>query len=88
MLRNPEKQTTPRMQVTGKIAKEVRYQISGLSDADIGAYTYERTKSQYKDARMDLSIYDPAGKLVLRGRDFGDRTFFWSADAMDVRLTT
>ena len=87
-MRNPEKQVTPRMQLSGKIAKEVRYQIAGLSSADIGAYTYERSKSRYKDARMDLSIYDPAGKLVLRGRDFGDRTFFWSADALDVRLTT
>jgi hypothetical protein len=88
MLSNAQKQTTQRLPVSGRIAKEVRYQIAGLSDADIGAYTYERSKSQYKDAKADLSIFDPAGKLVLRGRDFGDRTFFWSADAMDVRLAT
>jgi hypothetical protein len=87
-LKNAEKQITPRVQLSGKIAKEVRYQIAGLSDADIGAYTYERSKSQYAGAKMDLAIYDPTGKLVLRGRDFGDRTFFWSADAMDVRLAT
>jgi hypothetical protein len=85
---NAEKQTMHRILLSGRIAKEVRYQIAGLSSTDIGAYTYERSKSHYKDAKMDLSIYDPAGKLVLLGRDFGDRTFFWSADAKDVRLTT
>jgi hypothetical protein len=85
---NAEKQTLHRIQLSGRIAKEVRYQIAGLSNTDIGADTYERSKSHYKHAKMDLSIYDTAGKLVLLGRDFGDRTFFWSADAMDVRLTT
>jgi hypothetical protein len=81
-----EKQINNRMQMPGRMAKEVGYQILSLSRTDLGAYTYERTKSDFKDARRDLSIYDAAGKLVLLGRDFGDRTFFWPAQVMDVRL--
>ena len=87
-MNNREEQSTQRHQLPNRMAREMRYQILGLSRADMGAYSYEEKKSSFKDAKADLSIYDPAGKLVLLGRNFGDRTFYWSAEAKDVRLTT
>jgi hypothetical protein len=83
-----QNETIHRVQLPGRLAKEVRHQILSLSRADMSKYTYEHVKSNYKDARADLSIYDPSGKLVLLGREFSDRTFFWSAEIKDVRLTT
>jgi hypothetical protein len=85
---NAEIQTIQRHQMPTKMAKEVKYQIASLSRADLGSHTYEQTKSHFKDAKNDLSIFDAAGKLILRGREFGDRTFYWSADSKDVRLAT
>lgn len=80
------KQLVQRNQITSRLVKQVRYQIQALSQADLGSYTYERSKSHFKDAKADLSVFDPAGKLVLLGRDFGDRTFFWSVNGSDSRL--
>jgi hypothetical protein len=86
IVNNQEAQSTQRHQLSSRMAKEVRYQILGLSRTDMGAYSYEETKSNFKDAKSDLSIFDPEGKLVLLGRNFGDRSFFWSAVSKDVRL--
>jgi predicted ribosome-associated RNA-binding protein Tma20 len=88
MMNNREEQSTQRHQLSKRMAREMRYQIHGLSGTDVGAYSYEEKKSNFKDAKADLSIYNTDGKLVLLGRDFGDRTFYWSAEAKDVRLTT
>ena len=85
---NAENQTIQRHQLPNRMAKEVKYQIQSLSRADLASHTYEQTKSLFKDAKNDFSIYNPAGKLILHGRDFGDRTFYWSAEAKDVRLAT
>lgn len=41
------------------------------------AFTYERHKTEFYTAKSDLHIFNPEGKMVLFGRDFGDRTFFW-----------
>jgi len=83
-----ENQTIQRHQLPTRMAKEVRYQIQSLSRSNLESHTYEQTKSHFKDAKSDYSIFDSAGKLVLLGRDFGDRTFYWSSEAKDVRLTT
>ncbi len=85
---NAEVHTVQRHQLSNRLAKEVKYQIQSLSHADLGSHTIEQTKSLFKDAKSDLSIFDADGKLVLLGRDFGDRTFFWSAAVKDVRLAT
>jgi len=79
-------ETPIREHLPSRMAKEIQYQIQGLSRKDLGEYTYEHTKSLFKDAKTDLSIFDPDGKLVLKGRGFGDRTFFWTAAIQDVRL--
>ncbi len=63
------------------LVKEVKYQIEYLSGTDLGEYTYEHTSSEYKDAKTDYFIYNPDGKLVLQGRTFGQRTFFWTPTA-------
>jgi hypothetical protein len=81
-------ETRSRDALPKNLAKEVQYQIAGLSRTDLSAYTYEHIKSSYKDAKSDLSIFDPEGKLILLGRGFGDRTFFWWAAIQDVRLAT
>jgi hypothetical protein len=78
--------TTNHEHLPGKMAKEIQYQIQGLNRKDLSAYTYEHTKSSFKDAKTDLSVFDADGKMVLKGRGFGDRTFFWTAAIQDVRL--
>jgi hypothetical protein len=70
-----------------RLAKEVQHQIQSLSRVDLHSYTYEQNKSSFKDAKSDLAIYDASGTLVLRGRDFHDRTFFWTPGYVDPRLT-
>ena len=78
---------TTRESLPNKLIKEVKYQIQGLARADLSAYTYEHSKSHYKNAKTDFSIYDASGKLVLEGRGFGDRDFFWTP-TNDPRLAT
>ena len=80
--------TTPgvtRQSLPGRLAKEVQYQIGSLARTDLSQYTYEHTKSLYKSAKTDFSIYDPSGRLILSGRGFGDRDFFWTP-SVDPRL--
>ena len=60
-----------------KLAKQVQSQFTAFYQRDMTAYTYEKKKSDFKDAKMDLSVFDADGKLQLLGRDFGRRTFFW-----------
>lgn len=79
-------ETPTRHSLPKKLADEVRYQIQSLSRTDLSSYTYAHVKSAYKDAKTDLSVFDPDGKLILLGRGFGDRTFFWTAALQDVRL--
>jgi hypothetical protein len=74
-----------RQSLPGRLAKEVQYQIRSLSKMDLSQYTYEHSKSQYKSAKTDFSIFDPSGKLILNGRGFGDRDFFWTP-TVDPRL--
>lgn len=61
----------------GKLAKQVQSQFSQFKQTDMTAYTFEKEKSDFKSAKTDLSVFNLDGKLVLYGRDFGDRTFFW-----------
>jgi hypothetical protein len=42
-------------------------------------FTFEKTRSEFYSAKRDLSVYNGAGTMVLHGRDFGDRIFFWQA---------
>ena len=79
-------QGAARQRLPDKLAKELRYQIQSLSKTDLSQYTYEHTPSDYKDAKTDYSIYNPDGKLILKGRGFGNRDFFWTP-ITDVRLT-
>jgi hypothetical protein len=60
-----------------KLAKQVQSQFSQFARTDMKAFTVERSKSDFYGAKTDLSIFNAEGKLVLSGRDFGDRTFFW-----------
>jgi hypothetical protein len=60
-----------------KLAKQVQSQFTAFYKTDMTEYTYERKKSDFKDAKQDLSVFDRDGKLKLLGRDFGRRTFFW-----------
>jgi hypothetical protein len=60
-----------------KLAKQVQSQFVEFSRTDFASHTFERQKSEFHGAKQDLNIFDGSGKLVLCGRDFGDRTFFW-----------
>jgi hypothetical protein len=70
-------EATARTTLPVKLARQVQSQFTAFSNTDMTAYTFEKSKSDFKDARSDLSIYDVEGTLKLFGRDFGDRTFFW-----------
>jgi hypothetical protein len=69
--------TTVRQPLPQKLATQVRSQFTFLEGKDLTSYTYERAKSNFTGARTDLTVFNPDGKLVLNGRDFGDHTFFW-----------
>jgi hypothetical protein len=60
-----------------KLAKEVQSQFSAFSRTDMTAFTFEKKKSDFREAKSDLSVFDGSGKLQLLGRDFGGRIFFW-----------
>jgi len=78
---------TTRNLLPGRMAKEVQYQVRSLSRTDMSEYTFDHVKSHYKDAKTDFSVYDPSGKLILLGRGFGDRNFFWTP-SVDPRLAS
>jgi hypothetical protein len=69
--------TTTRQAFPAKLANIVQSQFQGFARADMTAYTYEKAKSDFHGAKMDLTIFNGDGKVVLNGRDFGDRTYFW-----------
>ena len=68
---------TTRQTFPEKLARQVASQFTQFAHTDMTAYTVERTKSEFYGARTDLAVFNSDGKLVLSGRDFGDRTFFW-----------
>ncbi len=69
--------STTRQSFPTKLAGQVQSQFEQFARADMTAYTYEKSKSDFYGAKTDLTIFNADGKLVLNGRDFGDRTFFW-----------
>ena len=69
--------TTMRQTFPVKLAKQVQSQFTQFSHTDMTAFTIEKAKSDFYGAKTDLTVYNSEGKLVLSGRDFGDRTFFW-----------
>jgi hypothetical protein len=60
-----------------KLARQVQSQFTQFARTDMTAFTYEKKRSDFYSAKHDLAIFNPEGKLVLQGRDFGDRIFFW-----------
>lgn len=72
-----EHSTVERKIFPAKLGKQVQSQFSHFTRTDMSAYTFEKVKSDFKSAKTDLSVFDLEGKLVLLGRDFGDRIFFW-----------
>jgi hypothetical protein len=70
-------QTAERKIFPAKLGKQVRAQFTQFTRTDMSAYTFEKVKSDFKTAKNDLSVFDLEGALVLLGRDFGDRIFFW-----------
>ena len=60
-----------------KFAKQVQSQFTQFAQNEMTGYTMARVKSEFYGAKTDLTVFDPEGKLVLSGRDFGDRIFFW-----------
>jgi hypothetical protein len=69
--------TSERRSFPVKLAKQVQAQFSQFTRTDMSAFTFEKVRSDFKTAKTDLSVFNVEGKLVLLGRDFGDRTFFW-----------
>lgn len=72
-----DQKITERRTFPGKLAKQVQSEFRDFTRTDMSAYTFENVKSDFKTAKKDLSVFSVEGKLVLLGRDFGDRTFFW-----------
>jgi major membrane immunogen (membrane-anchored lipoprotein) len=74
---NEQTKISERRTFPAKLGKQVQSQFSQFTLTDMSAYTFEKVKSDFKSAKTDLTIFDLDGKMVLLGRDFGDRTFFW-----------
>jgi hypothetical protein len=74
---NQNGSTTTRTTLPEKLARQVQSQFTQFARTDMHEFTLEKKKSEFYGAKSDLSIYNTEGKLVLAGRDFGDRTFFW-----------
>ena len=72
-----EHEISGRKTFPAKLGKQVRSQFTHFASTDMSAYTFEIVKSHFKTAKKDLSVFDLEGKVVLLGRDFGDRIFFW-----------
>ena len=72
-----ETSATTRHTFPEKLQKQVRSQFTHFAKMDMTGYTVARAKSDFYGAKTDLTVFDPEGKLVLNGRDFGDRIFFW-----------
>jgi hypothetical protein len=60
-----------------KMAKQVQAEFTEFTRTDMSAYTVQKVRSDFRTAKEDLSIFNAEGKLILLGRDFGDRTFLW-----------
>jgi hypothetical protein len=71
--------TTTREVFPIKLAKQVKSQFTEFARTDMAEFTFEKTRSEFYSAKRDLSVYNGAGTMVLHGRDFGDRIFFWQA---------
>jgi hypothetical protein len=69
--------TNERHVLPEKLARQVQSQFTQFTHTDMSAFTLDRAKSDFYGAKTDLTVYNTEGKLVLNGRDFGDRTFFW-----------
>ena len=69
--------TTTRNAFPPKLAKQIQSQFQQFSHTDMTTFTFDKKKSEFYSAKTDLNVYNQDGKLVLSGRDFGDRTFFW-----------
>jgi hypothetical protein len=72
-----EHKNAVRKSFPSKFARQVQSQFTQFTRTDMTAYTFERTKSEFKSAKTDLSVFNTDGKLVLLGREFGNRIFFW-----------
>lgn len=70
-------QTLPRHPITDKLIKVAKTQSAKAKRLDMAGFTYDKQKSQYKDAKADISIYDEGGTLVFLAREFGNNTIFW-----------
>ena len=66
-----------RRTVTKSMVKSIKNHLPGLRDTDIDGYTFERRRSDYKDAQSDLVVYDNDGHPAIHGRDFGHLISFW-----------
>lgn len=67
-----------RYPVTKSMVKSIKNHMVSLRNTDIDGYTFERRRSDYKDAQSDLVIYDDEGHIVLHGRDWGHQASFWN----------
>ena len=67
-----------RQLLPANLVKAMRYNFSRLGLADISAYTFERRKTSYPQAKADLSIFDDNGELSMEGREFpGGQISLW-----------
>lgn len=68
-----------RQPLSKSLLKTAVAQFPRLGRIDTSGWTYEHRGTNYRDAKTDLTVYDETGKLVFRGRQFGNQVFFWDA---------
>ena len=66
-----------RFPVNKQMIVAIKRHMVGLKDEDFAGYTFERRRSDYRDAKSDLVVYNAEKLPVLHGREFGNSTSFW-----------
>jgi len=66
-----------RFALTKPMVKSIKQHIIELRETDLAAYTYERRRSDYSQAKSDLVVYDGEGHAALNGRESDGPLNFW-----------
>ena len=66
-----------RSPLTPPMVKSIKRHMLTLKNSDLGAYSFERRRSDYAQSKSDLVIYDGEGKAVLHGRETDGPLTFW-----------
>ncbi len=67
-----------REKLSSNLVKSLKQHFQQLADPNVATYTVERQKTTFPKAKSDLVIFNSAGTVVIKGREFGGgQTSLW-----------